>query len=140
MPMRIRVIYFLLMLFVTISCSNQNVKLFYYNGLDYNQNDTLGSSLHIFFEKDNDMNSVLIQNKELKNNLLIIKEKIVSTHHIIVPDDGNYTFAFISKKDTLFADNRLEFWRYGNLGVYFKIKDDVKKSVLEHYKLNPNQF
>ncbi|MGR3857758.1 hypothetical protein [Chryseobacterium indologenes] len=138
--MKIRVKCLLLMSFATISCSNQNVMLFYYNGLNYNQNYTWGASLQIFFEKDNDMNTVLIQSKELKNNLLIIKEKIISTNNVIVPDDGNYTFAFVSKKDTLFADDRLEFWRYGSRGIYFKIKDNVKKSVLEHYKLNPNQF
>ncbi|WP_312902306.1 hypothetical protein [Chryseobacterium taichungense] len=89
--------------------------------------------------EDQDMVRVPIKNKDLENEILIIKEKIISTNNIIVPDDGNYTFAFISKKDTLFADNRLEFWRYKDKGISYKLNDSSKKVILKHYKLNSNQ-
>ncbi len=131
--------YFLLILLITISCNNKKVMLYYYNGLEINKNSTWGSSLQIFFMEDQDMVRVPIKNKDLENEILIIKEKIISTNNIIVPDDGNYTFAFISKKDTLFADNRLEFWRYKDKGISYKLNDSSKKVILKHYKLNSNQ-
>jgi len=80
-----------------------------------------------------------IRDKNLKNEISIIKGKIISKNSIIVPDDGNYTFAFISKKDTLFADDRLEFWRYKDKGISYKLNDSSKNIILKHYKLNPNQ-
>lgn len=134
-----KIICFLLMLLITVSCDNQKVMLFYYNGLDLNKNSTWGSSLQIFFEKDNDIKVIPIKDEVLKSDLLIIKKKIISTNNIIIPDDGNYMFAFISKKDTLFADNRLEFWRYRNRGVWFNLNDATKKTILSYYKVNPNQ-
>ncbi len=113
--------------------------LYYYNGLEINKNSTWGSSLQIFFMGDQDMVKVPIKNKDLENEISVVKEKIISTNNIIVPDDGNYTFAFISKKDTLFADNRLEFWRYKDKGISYKLNHFLTMKILKQYKLNPNQ-
>lgn len=113
--------------------------MYYYNGLDLNSNSTWGSSLQIFFLENRDMMKEVITDKNLKNEISIIKEKITSKNRIIVPDDGNYTFAFINKKDTLFADDRLEFWRYKDKGVAYKLNDTSKNIILKQYKLNPNQ-
>ncbi|WP_073296700.1 hypothetical protein [Chryseobacterium polytrichastri] len=130
---------FLLILLIATSCTSQKVVMYYYNGLDLNSNSTWGSSLQIFFLENRDMMKEVITDKNLKNEISIIKEKITSKNRIIVPDDGNYTFAFINKKDTLFADDRLEFWRYKDKGVAYKLNDTSKNIILKHYKLNPNQ-
>lgn len=130
---------FLLIFLIATSCTNQKVVMYYYNGLDLNSNSTWGSSLQIFFLENHDMMKVVIRDKNLKNEISIIKEKITSKNRIIVPDDGNYTFAFVNKKDTLFADDRLEFWRYKDKGISYKLNDSSKKVILKHYKLNPNQ-
>lgn len=130
---------FLLILLIATSCTSQKVVMYYYNGLDLNSNSTWGSSLQIFFLENRDMMKEVITDKNLKNEISIIKEKITSKNRIIVPDDGNYTFAFINKKDTLFADDRLEFWRYKDKGVAYKLNDTSKNIILKQYKLNPNQ-
>ncbi|KFF08934.1 hypothetical protein IW15_22640 [Chryseobacterium soli] len=135
----IKIKYFLLILLIATSCTSQKVVLYYYNGLDLNSNNTLGSSLQIFFLENRDIMKVVIRDKNLKNEISIIKEKITSKNRIIVPDDGNYTFAFINKKDTLFADDRLEFWRYKDKGIFYKLNNSSKNIILKHYKLNPNQ-
>ena len=135
----IKIRYFLLILLIVTSCANQKVVMYYYNGLNINNNSTWGSSLQIFFMENRDMMRMPIRDKNLKNEISIIKGKIISKNSIIVPDDGNYTFAFISKKDTLFADDRLEFWRYKDKGISYKLNDSSKNIILKHYKLNPNQ-
>jgi len=131
--------YLLLILLIIVSCTNQNVVLYYYNGLEISKNNTWGSSLQIFFMEDYDMIRVPIRKGELKDEISLIKTKIISKGKIIVPDDSNYTFAFISKKDTLFADDRLEFWRYKDKGISYKLNDASKNTILKQYKLNPNQ-
>ncbi|WES98724.1 hypothetical protein P2W68_03725 [Chryseobacterium arthrosphaerae] len=135
----IKIRYFLLILLIVTSCANQKVVMYYYNGLNINNNSTWGSSLQIFFMENRDMMRMPIRDKNLKNEISIIKGKIISKNSIIVPDDGNYTFAFISKKDTLFADDQLEFWRYKDKGISYKLNDSSKNIILKHYKLNPNQ-
>ncbi|MCI3937394.1 hypothetical protein MQX03_09285 [Chryseobacterium aahli] len=89
--------------------------------------------------KDYDMTTVPIKSKDLKNDISIIKNQIILKNQIIVPDDGNYTFGFIIEKDTLFADNSLEFWRYKNKGMASKISETSKRIILKEYKLPPNQ-
>lgn len=51
-----------------------------------------------------------------------------------------YVFAFIIEKDTLFADDRLEFWRYTDKGLWCKLDNITKIEILKHYKLNPKQW
>lgn len=131
--------YLLLIFVMTISCNNKTVALYYYNGLEMNKNNTWGSSLQIFFEKNDGMTKVFIKDNEISQEITEIKVKIMSENKIIVPDDGNYMFAFVNKKDTLFADDRLEFWRSGNKGLYKKLDNHIKDKILKYYKPNPNQ-
>ncbi|QQV02979.1 MULTISPECIES: hypothetical protein [Chryseobacterium] len=129
----------LISLIVATSCSNQRTTLFYYNGTTNNGKCVLGSDLKYFFLEDNDIARTLIENKRFNDEISKIKEEIITKNNIVIPDDSYYVFAFITKKDTLFADNRLEFWRYKDKGISYKLDDSSKNIILKHYKLNPNQ-
>lgn len=129
----------LVLLIVATSCSNQRIALFYYNGTANNGKYVLGSDLKYFFLKDNDITKTLIESKRISKEFSKIKEEIIAKNNIVIPDDSYYVFAFLTKKDTLFADNRLEFWRYKDKGISYKLNDSSKKVILKHYKLNINQ-
>lgn len=132
---------FSLVVFLIItSCRNHEVVLHYYNGLNSDKNHTWSSSLQVFFEKDREMTKVSINSKIVKKELSEIKNKIIAKNQILDFDDGNYSFAFINEKDTLFADNRLEFWKYKDMGFAVKLSDFSKNKILEHYKISPNQY
>ncbi|MGE6396692.1 hypothetical protein [Chryseobacterium scophthalmum] len=94
---------------IFFSCRSHEVALHYYNGLNSDKNHTWSSSLQIFFEKDEEMTKVPIKSKILKEELSNIRNKIITKNQVLDFDDGNYSFAFINEKDTLFADDRLEF-------------------------------
>lgn len=132
--------YFILLFLIAVSCRNQKVTLHYYNGLNYNNNWVLASSTRIFFESDEEMEIVKIKNKTLKKELFYIRDKIVVENQILDFDDGYYTFAFITEKDTLFADNGLQFWKYKDKGLAVKLTDISKNKILEYYKISPNQY
>ncbi|VXB72076.1 MULTISPECIES: hypothetical protein [Chryseobacterium] len=131
----------LLMLYaIFFSCRSHEVALHYYNGLNSDKNHTWSSSLQIFFEKDEEMTKVPIKSKILKEELSNIRNKIITKNQVLDFDDGNYSFAFINEKDTLFADDRLEFWKYRDKGLAVKLSGFSKKKILEYYKISPNQY
>ncbi len=107
----------LMLLIVATSCSNQGTTLFYYNGTTNNGKYVLGSDLKFFFLENNNIARTLIESKRINEEISKIKKEIYTKNNIIIPDDSYYVFAFITKKDTLFADNRLEFWRYKDKGI-----------------------
>lgn len=135
-----KVKYFTLLFLIALSCRSQEVSLYYYDGLNSDNNWILASSTQIFFESDEEMAMVKIKNKILKKELLYIKDKIVSKNQILYFDDSYYTFSFINEKDTLFADNSLGFWKYKDKGLAIKLSDISKKKILEYYKISPNQY
>jgi hypothetical protein len=108
--------------------------------LNSDKNHTWSPSLHIFFERDEEMTHVPINSKIVKKELSEIKNKIITKKQVLDFDDGNYSFAFINEKDTLFADNRLEFWKYRDMGFAVKLSGFSKKKILEHYKISRNQY
>lgn len=132
--------YSILVFLIITSCHNHEVALHYYNGLNSDKNHTWSSSLQIFFEKDEEMTHVPIHSKIVKKELSEIKNKIIAKSQVLDFDDGNYSFAFINEKDTLFADDRLEFWKYRDKGLAVKFSDFSKKKILEYYKISPNQY
>jgi len=131
-----------LALLVTIitSCNNQKIVLIYSKNTVNNSKYVIASDLKYFFSDNNDIKRVYLRNEKLSLKLEDIKQKIVTEHQIIIPDDSYYVFAFITKKDTLFADDRLDFWRFKDKGVYFKLDDFEKKRILKHYKIYPDQW
>lgn len=131
--------YFLFILLIITSCGNQVTILYYYNGNINNGKYILASDLKSFFLDNNDIKKVSIKDQKVKEEISQIKEKIILKNNIVVPDDSYYVFAFISKKDTIFADNSLVFWRYKDKGVAYKLNDTSKNIILKQYKLNPNQ-
>lgn len=135
-----KIIYLLLMLLiVAASCNNQRTALLYYSGTANNGKYVLGSNLNYFFLKDGDIMKTFIDNKRFSKEISKIKEEIIGKNNIVSPDDSYYVFAFLTQKDTLFADNRLEFWRYKNKGISYKLDSSSKKIILKHYKLNHNR-
>ena len=133
-------IIFALLVTIITSCSNQKIVLIYSKNTVNNSKYVIASDLKYFFSDNNDIKRVYLRNNKLSLKLEDIKQKIVAKHQIIIPDDSYYVFAFITKKDTLFADDRLDFWRFGDKGVYFKLDDLEKKKILKHYKIHPDQW
>ncbi|MDR6464588.1 hypothetical protein [Chryseobacterium sediminis] len=133
-------IIFALLVTVITSCSNQKIVLIYSKNTVNNSKYVIASDLKYFFSENNDIKRVYLQNEKLSLKLEDIKQKIVAKHQVIIPDDSYYVFAFITKKDTLFADDRLDFWRFRDKGVYFKLDDLEKKKILKHYKIHPDQW
>lgn len=76
----------------------------------------------------------------MKKELSEIKNKIVFKNQVIDFEDGNFSFAFISDKDTLYAQDGLEYWRYKDKGLAIKRSSYSKKKILEYYKISPNQY
>lgn len=139
----IKVNYFILLLVlvtIVISCRNQKITLIYSNNTVDNSKYVIASDLKYFFSDNRDIKRVYLRNEKLSLKTEEIKQKIIAKNQIITPDDSYYVFALILKKDTLFADDRLEFWRYRDRGIYFKLEDKIKKEILKYYKLNPNQL
>ncbi|WP_411810703.1 hypothetical protein ACLB9Y_10565 [Chryseobacterium scophthalmum] len=131
----------LLMLYaIFFSCRSNEFKLYYYNGLNSNNNSTLSSSLQDFFDPNEEMTIVKIKDNTLKNELSNIKNKIVAKNQVFDLEDGNYSFAFINEKDTLFAQSSLEFWKYRDKCLAVKLIGFSKKKILEYYKISPNQY
>ncbi|MBP1163234.1 MULTISPECIES: hypothetical protein [unclassified Chryseobacterium] len=130
----------LILLAITTSCRNQKMVLIYSKNIVHNSKYVIASDLKYFFSNKSDINRVCLRNEKLNLKVEEIKQKIITKNQIITPDDSYYVFAFIIKKDTLFADDRLEFWRYGDRGVYFKLDDFEKKKILKHYKIHPDQW
>jgi len=126
--------YLLFFFLIIISCNNQKTVLYYYHGQINHGKYILGSDLNSFFV-DDDMKKIIIKNKDLHKEIAEIKKKITSKDQIIVPDDSYYVFAFIKEKDTVFADNSLEFWRYNNRGMRLILSNDIKDKILENYNI-----
>lgn len=133
-------IIFALLVTIITSCSNQKIVLIYSKNTVNNSKYVIASDLKYFFSENNDIKRVYLRDEKLSLKLEDIKQKIVAKHQIIIPDDSYYVFAFITKKDTLFADDRLDFWRFRDKGVYFKLDDLEKKKILKHYKIHPDQW
>lgn len=112
--------------------------MYYYQGKINNGKYILASDLGSFF-LDEDMKKIIIKDKNLYKEISEIKKNIISKDQRFDLDDGYYVFAFIKNKDTIFADNRLEFWRYKDKGMSLEISETSKKIILQHYNLNLSQ-
>jgi hypothetical protein len=111
--------------------------MYYYQGKINNGKYILASDLDSFFV-DTDMKKVVIKDKSLYREIAEIKKKIISKDQTFDLDDGYYVFAFITDKDTIFADNSLEFWRYNNRGMRFILHKDIKDNILENHNIISN--
>ncbi|MBW7675546.1 hypothetical protein [Chryseobacterium chendengshani] len=126
--------YLLFFLLIIVSCNNQKTAMYYYQGKINNGKYILASDLDSFFV-DEDMKKIIITEKKIYKELTEIKKKIIAKNQAFDLDDGNYVFAFIKNKDTIFADNRLEFWRYNNRGMQLILGDDIKSKILGNYNI-----
>ncbi|MBW7675666.1 hypothetical protein [Chryseobacterium chendengshani] len=126
--------YLLFFSLITVSCNNQKTTMHYYQGKINNGKYILASDLDSFFV-DKDMKKIIITDKKIYKELTEIKKKIIAKDQAFDLEDGNYVFAFIKNKDTIFADNSLEFWRYNNRGMRLILSDDIKSRILKNYNI-----
>ena len=123
-------IFLLLVIPTILSCSNQKVVIYNHNNTQNDDGEIFGSNLKPFFVYNSpNINVITIKSNGFSKKILSIKEKIQIKNNIIEPDDSYYEYAFINKKDTLYADYRLEFWRYGNKGISYKLGDNTKREI-----------
>lgn len=123
---------FLLSVISTIlSCNNQKVVIYNHDNTQNDDGEIFGSNLKPFFIHNSpNINVTTIKSIGFSKKLLSIKERIQIKNNIIEPDDSYYEYAFINKKDTLYADYRLEFWRYGNKGISYRLDDTTKEEIV----------
>ena len=123
-------IFLLLVVFTILSCNNQKVVMYNHDNTQNDDGEIFGSNLRPFFaHNSSNINVTTIKFNGFSKKLLSIKEKIQIKNNIIEPDDSYYEYAFINKKDTLYADYRLEFWRFRNKGISYKLDDITKKKI-----------
>lgn len=123
-------IFLLLTIPIILSCNNQKVIIYTQDNTKNDDGEIFGSNLKAFFnDNSSNININSIRSNELSKKLLSIKEKIQIVNNNIEPDDSYYEYVFINKKDTLYADYRLEFWKYGNKGILYKLDDNTKKQI-----------
>jgi len=103
--------------------------MYHYKNSTEANSQVLASDLKSFFKNGDDVNLVLINDKKLEKELTKIKEKIQLVNNNIEPDDSYYERAFVFKSDTIYADYRLEFWRYKNLGTTYKLNNTIKAKI-----------
>lgn len=132
--------FLLLIILLVTSCKSKNVTMTYYGGMNYNNNFIIETSLREFFEEDTEMKHVSFKSIGVKNELIDIRNRITAYNHVIDFEDGNYTFAFVNDRDTLYADDRLVYWRYKKMCLALKLSEKSKKIILSNYHRNPNQY
>lgn len=123
-------IFLLLVIQTILSCNNQKVVIYNHDNTQNDDGEIFGSNLRPFFAHDSpNINMTTIKSNGFSKKLLSIKEKIQIKNNIVEPDDSYYEYAFVNKRDTLYSDYRLEFWRYGNKGISYKLDDATKKEI-----------
>ncbi|MCS3532954.1 hypothetical protein M2373_004379 [Chryseobacterium sp. JUb7] len=116
------------------SCSGRTIKIYHNDTSKVDDGGICGGCLKAFFNKNNlYIKNVNVKSLTLKNQILLIQKKIILTQSNIEPDDSYYEYVLIHKKDTLFSDSRLEFWRYKNFGVYYKPDNKIKKVIQKNF-------
>ncbi|WP_300686454.1 hypothetical protein [Chryseobacterium sp.] len=127
-------IFLLLVTMIVLSCTSKEVLIYKHDNTKNDDGEIFGSNLKSFFNKNPNIYTVSINSKEISKKLLLIKEEIETVNNNVNPDDSYYEYAFIiNKKDTLYTDYRLEFWRYGNNWISYKLDDVTKKTIISSH-------
>lgn len=126
-------LYFLCFTFLTYSCSSNKISINIYDRPEIEERGVLGSNLKNFFKNYPErIETFIVKSNKIQKEFLSIKNKIEINNNILDPfDDGSYKYCFINKKDTLFADDRLEFWKFKSKGVAHTLNDKMKRKISE---------
>lgn len=126
----IRITVYIIISVLFFSCSSKHqVTIYHYKNSTEPNAQILASDLKTFFKNEKNVYVLLIKDMKLEKELSEIKEKIQLVNNNIEPDDSYYERAFVSKSDTIYADYRLEFWRYKNLGTIYKLNNTIKAKI-----------
>lgn len=128
--------------FIVLSCMSKEITMYHYDNSKYDGGEIDAGSLNFFFNnKNQDTKIFLIKSSCLKSELEKISKKIDSIKNQDDFDFGHYYNAFILKKDTLYSDYDLNYWRDSNKGIAYKLeeksKDEIKKNLSGLKILNP---
>ncbi|SIT25982.1 hypothetical protein SAMN05421786_1173 [Chryseobacterium ureilyticum] len=127
-------IFLLLVTMIVLSCTSKEVLIYKHDNTKNDDGEIFGSNLKPFFNKNPNIYTVSINSKKISKKLLLIKEEIETVNNNVNPDDRYYEYAFIvNKKDTLYTDYRLEFWRYGNNEISYKLDDVTKETIISSH-------
>lgn len=114
-----------------LSCSQKIVSVYYYDNTKMDGGEISSSYLRGFFVQDKNIHTYSLRSNTLNNELQGIRDRIIGTKPTDGFDDGYYGYAFITaKKDTLFADYNLSYWRYKGKGVFYE-NEDLKSIIKE---------
>lgn len=113
-----------------LSCSSTQIIMYHYDNSRYDDAEIDDTKLHVFFNKKNtSIKSFSLISRNLSKELNKINIKIDSLKDKDEFDFGHYYYTFISKKDTLYSDYDLNYWRDKDKGVVYKLNSKVKEEI-----------
>jgi hypothetical protein len=126
-------LYFLCFSFLIYSCRSNKVSINIYDRPEIEEREVLGSNLKNFFKNHPQrIETFSVKSNKIQQEFLLIKNKIQINNNILDPfDDGSYKYCFINKKDTLFADSRLGFWKFKSKGIAYTLNGKIKNTLFE---------
>lgn len=126
---------FLIIYIIFISCSSQRITMYHYDNSRYDGYEIMCNGMKAFFNKDDPAIHISkISSVILKNEMKQISEKLKFSKDDMKNCDGYLYYAFISKKDTLYSDYNLDYWRNKNNGSAYKLNEKVKEEINEALK------
>lgn len=112
------------------SCSSSKIIMYYYDNSRFDDAEIDDTKLHYFFNKKNtSIKSLSVTSSHLSRELNKINIKIDSLKDKDEFDFGHYHYTFISKKDTLYSDYDLNYWRNKDRGTGYKLNSKVKEEI-----------
>jgi hypothetical protein len=119
-----------ILLIIIVSCTSNKTIIYHYDNSRYDDAEIDDTKLHYFFNKNNksikhfSLNSVILINEVNK-----ISVKVDSLKNKDEFDFGHYYYAFVTKKDTLYSDYDLNYWRDKDKGASYKLNDKAKEEI-----------
>ena len=121
---------FLIICMICLSCTSQKITVYHYDNSKYDGYEIMCDGMKAFFNKnDPDIRIYHEYSSMLNNEMKQVKEKITFSKTEDRDCDGYLYYAFVSKKDTLYSDYGLRYWRYKNKGVVYQLNEAVKNEI-----------
>jgi len=113
-----------------VSCASPRIIMYHYDSSRYDDAEIDDTKFHYFFNKKNtSIKSFPLISSNLSRELNKINIKISLLKNKDEFDFGHYYYTFISKKDTLYSDYDLNYWRDKNNGVVYKLNSKAKEEI-----------
>ncbi len=126
--------YYIGLFFALLCLSSCKVmtKIYYNDHSKVDDGEIWGSNLNSFFIKSESIITTSSSSVHLRDELRIIKDKIIKNGEVVMKDDQYYDYALVTKSgDTLFLNSAFEIWRYQNK------KSKLSISNVREYFKNP---